>query len=233
MQFNNSKNGSKGQIVSATVPEATLEKASEIVRGGGLIAYPTETFYGLGASIDHQAALERLAQIKARPGSSPLSLIVASLAMAKPLYVTDEAAQRAVEELTDELWPGAMTLVLPARPGVHSLLVGPSGGVAIRISSHPASIELARRVGAPITATSANRRGEPPPTHPDELGFSDLRAELDFVLEAGETPGGRPSTILELRGGTVVLIRPGAMPLERIAGVARKVGLATDWTSRP
>ena len=233
MQFNNSKKASNARFSDTVVPPAALQKASEIVRNGGLIAYPTETFYGLGVSIERHQALERLMHLKTRPDQAPLSLLVTNLEMVKPLCDLSQVRWDRLQPFTDELWPGPVTIVVPARDGVNDSLIGPSGGIAARVSSHPVAHELVDRVGAPITATSANYRGEPPPTHHDGLIHSNLCQELDFILEAGKTHGERPSTILELRGGTVLLIRSGAVGLRRITRVAQQVGLSTDWVSRP
>ena len=233
MQFNNSKQASRKLFSGPEVPLEAMEKAAKIVRDGGLIAYPTETFYGLGASIERDSALQRLVRMKTRPHSAPLSLIVSGMEMVRPLCDEKEVDWERAEGFTDELWPGPVTIVLPARSGLSEALVGPSGGIAARVSSHPVARELVERVGAPITATSANYRGEPPPTHHKELLGSNLRQELDFVLEAGKTSGERPSTILELRGGTVLLVRLGAVGLERIGRAAGDLGLSTGWKSRP
>jgi L-threonylcarbamoyladenylate synthase len=191
-----------------------LEEAARIVIAGGLIAFPTETFYGLACRADDPAALERLAALKERPADSPFPLIVAEASQVRALTVRDARLDAATDALAAEFWPGPLTLVLPAAPGLHEALVGPDGGVAMRRSSHPVAAALAARVGVPITATSANRRGAPPPDHHDTIAASGLGADLDFTLRDGQTPGHRASTILRLEPRRALLLRSGAVALE-------------------
>jgi L-threonylcarbamoyladenylate synthase len=189
-----------------------LLTALDALREGGVIAYPTETFYGLGALASRPAALARLARLKERSPSGPLLLLVPGLAALLDFGLASAPLPAAAEPLAARFWPGPLTLVVDAAPGLSPHLVGPDGGVAVRHSSHPVAGALVDRLGEPLTATSANFRAEPPATTPDHIRASGLAALLDFVLEAGQTPGDRPSTVLRLFGDRAALLREGAIP---------------------
>lgn len=192
-----------------TQPAAvSIEEAARIVAGGGLVCLPTESTYGLAADIRVPAALARLAQLKgARPRTSPFALIAATASQARDLCrVWPDAA----EELALRHWPGPLTLVLPARLDLPPELVGPEGGVGVRLSSHPVAALVAAATGGPITATSANRSGEPPAQSLDQA-----RAALGDAVDAyvdGGTCAGVASTVVALAAdGRATVIRRGAV----------------------
>lgn len=191
-----------------------IEEAARVVLSGGLVAFPTETFYGLACRSDSPAALERLAALKERPADSPFPLIVSDPAQVHALTTRHPRLDAATAALAAAFWPGPLTLVLPAAAGLHETLVGPDGGVAMRRSSHPVAAALAALVGVPITATSANRRGAPPPDHHDLIEASGLGADLDFTIRDGQTAGHQASTILRLEPHRALLLRSGAVALE-------------------
>ncbi len=197
---------------------ARVAEVARLLRQGGVVAYPTETFYGLGALVTHPEALRRLAGAKLRPGGQPLPLIAGDLAQVEGVASLSAPLARA---LAGRFWPGALTLVLPAAPGLDPLVRGGDGTVAIRIPGSEVARALALAAGAPLVSTSANLAGEPPPAAASELSPI-LRAQLDAVLDAGPTPGGVPSTIVAVSGDTVRLLRAGAVPWPQVeAATAR------------
>jgi L-threonylcarbamoyladenylate synthase len=190
-------------------PDAgSISAAAAALRGGGVVAFPTETFYGLGAAMHREDALARIFRIKGRPDGKPLLVLVSSVAMAESVAELPPAAHRFMERY----WPGALTLVLPARPGVSSLITAGTGTVGVRHSAHRVPSALVERLGEPITAPSANPSGAPPPTRACEV----LRAfagGVDVVLDGGPTTGGLPSTVLDLTVSPPVVLRVGAVAL--------------------
>jgi L-threonylcarbamoyladenylate synthase len=197
---------------------ARVAEVARLLRQGGVVAYPTETFYGLGALVTHPEALRRLAGAKLRPGGQPLPLIAGDLAQVEGVASLSEPLARA---LAGRFWPGALTLVLPAAPGLDPLVRAGDGTVAIRIPGSEVARALALAAGAPLVSTSANVAGEPPPAAAGELSPI-LRARLDAVLDAGPTPGGVPSTIVAVSGDTVRLLRAGAVPWPQVEAAAAR-----------
>jgi L-threonylcarbamoyladenylate synthase len=189
---------------------AELAAAARLVAGGGLVCLPTESTYGLAVDPRCPGALSRLTGLKGhRPGHSPFALIAPDLAAARALASTWPAA---AEELAARHWPGPLTLVIPARADLPPELVGPGGGVGVRVSSHPLAAALARAVGAPITATSANRSGAPPATTAAEARAA-LGAEVDLVLDGGACVGIASTVVAVAEGGRLTLVRAGAIDL--------------------
>ncbi|MBI4798132.1 MAG: threonylcarbamoyl-AMP synthase [Desulfarculus sp.] len=191
---------------------AALARAAGVLAGGGLIVYPTETLYGIAADYRSAAALERLAALKGRQANKPFPLILAHAAEAEALAV---AIPPQAHDLMDRFWPGPLTLVLSARPGLHPLLLSDQGGVGVRVSSHPVAAGLARALSRAVTATSANLAGRPAASRVEDLA-SALVAGVDLVLDAGPTPGGPPSTVLDCRGWPPRLLRAGALSLQAL-----------------
>jgi L-threonylcarbamoyladenylate synthase len=194
-------------VVDARAPAAALADAAAVLRGGGLVAFPTETFYGLGAAALEPAAVRRVVEVKGRPDGKPLLVLVDSLAMVET--VASEIPARA-RELMARHWPGALTLVLRARAEVPEEVTAASGTVGVRLSPHPVARGLVRALGAPITAPSANLSGQPPPTAAAQV-LAYFRDRIDLVLDAGDTAGGEPSTVLDVTVDPPRLIRAGAV----------------------
>ena len=161
---------------------------------------------------DHQNAfaLDRLVALKNRSGQSPLALILSSAEEADRLA---EPISPLARGLMTRHWPGPLTLVLAARPGLHSALVSADGGVGMRLSPHPVAAALARGLGRAITATSANLSGRPPAVRVEDLDPV-IRRGVDLVLDGGPCPGGPASTVLDARGDPPKLLRAGACRLE-------------------
>jgi L-threonylcarbamoyladenylate synthase len=197
-------------------PEARIvEPAATLVSEGGVVIYPTETFYGLGGHPKLRPAVERIYRIKGREFSKPLPLIASSL----------EAVHQAVaewpamaERLSLAFWPGPLTLVLPAAPHILPLIHGYTGSIAVRISSHPVAQALAAGTGGLLIATSANRAHRQAYQTPAEIP-SELLSQVDGLLDAGPTGGdfGKlASTIVDVRAFPPRLIRAGCIPWERL-----------------
>jgi L-threonylcarbamoyladenylate synthase len=189
-----------------------LEAAIAALRAGELVIYPTETFYGLAVDPESPVALEKIFALKGRLRDQPIALIAADATSAFALVRDVPASAR---RLATTFWPGPLTIVLPARPGLHPALLSP-GGVGIRVSSHPMARALAAGLGHPITATSANLTGQPPITTPAGLRarFGD---KIKVILEDGVLAGGAPSTVIELTCGRYKIVRAGAIAEDAIA----------------
>ncbi len=186
--------------------------AAGVIRGGGIVAFPTETHYGLGAAYHDVAALKKLFTLKRRPEEKPIPLIAGN---EKALgLVARQLDDRAVS-IIKQFWPGPLTLLLPARAGLPRLLTAGTGTVAVRMPGRSFALELARALEVPITATSANISGSPPAD--DAAGVTGYFDEgLDLLVDGGRTPGGAPSTIVRLSGETIILVRRGQIPFDAI-----------------
>lgn len=185
-----------------------LDEAARALAAGEVVCIPTETTYGLAADIRSAGGLARLDQVKrGRPGDAPYPLIAPDLEAARALArVWPEQA----EALARRHWPGPLTLVVPARADLPAAVVGPGGGVGVRLSSHPLAAALARQVGGPITATSANRSTFPPATSAG-AARAVFGAEVACYLDGG-TCDGTPSTVVAIdEGGGLRLLRRGAI----------------------
>jgi L-threonylcarbamoyladenylate synthase len=192
-----------GALVLADAP--TIARAASLIRGGAIVGYPTETLYGLAADALSRSAIEALLQVKGRDPAQSLPLLVVDLEMARGLV---EEIPPLAQRLMAAHWPGPLTVVLRARSGLPAPLVSDRGGVGLRVSADPVAADLTLRVGRPITATSANRSGQPPAT-------SAVLACLDgvaLVLDDGVRD--RPaSTVIELLD-TPRILRRGAITIE-------------------
>jgi L-threonylcarbamoyladenylate synthase len=201
----------------STVPAATrrlapdapgLAEAAALLRAGGLVAFPTETVYGLGADATEAAAVARIFAAKERPRFNPLiaHLPDAGAALAEGTF--DAQARR----LAEAFWPGPLTLVVPACPGtrVCDLARAGLGSVALRVPAHPLARDLLTGVGRPVAAPSANRSGRVSPTRADHV-LDDLAGRIAAVLDGGDTPVGVESTVVACLGGPPRLLRPGGI----------------------
>jgi L-threonylcarbamoyladenylate synthase len=200
--------------IDPVAPERqALSEAAAVLRGGGLVAFPTETFYGLGASALHPAAVRRIVEVKGRPEGKPLLILVDSIAMVESVALEVPARGRA---LMARHWPGALTLVLRARPEVPDGVTAGSGTVGVRLSAHPIARALVGALGKPVTAPSANPSGLAAPTTAAEV-LAHFRGRIELVLDGGATAGGEPSTVLDVTVDPPRLIRAGAVRISRCA----------------
>ena len=195
---------------------AAVGRAAERIRAGGLVAFPTETVYGLGADATNPAAVRRLFRVKGRPAHNPLIVHVADADAAAAVAVWSEPALR----LASAFWPGALTLVLPVAAGstVAPAVTAGQRTVAVRVPGHSVALDLLRRCGVPLAAPSANRSGRVSPTTAAHVA-SDLGDEVDLILDAGPCRLGIESTVVALVANIPQLLRPGAVPRAAIEGV--------------
>jgi len=204
------------QVLEAS-PEAVRE-AARIIRAGGLVAFPTETVYGLGADATNDLAVAAIFDVKGRPQFNPLIIHVRDEIQAAEIAVFDERAQT----LAHKFWPGALTLVLKRRPDAKLSLVATAGldTVAVRVPAHPVAQALLLEAGVPIAAPSANKSGYISPTLALHvlMQFKD-RQGLNLIIDGGACPVGVESTILDLTSTTPTLLRPGGVALEDLEAV--------------
>ncbi|MFW8601187.1 L-threonylcarbamoyladenylate synthase [Desulfobacterota bacterium M19] len=193
------------------VPElaSAVEEAAAVISEGGIVAFPTETYYGLAVDPFNRQALDRLFALKQRSLSKPVLTIIESQAQ---LPTISTGIPPCFNSLMARFWPGPLTLIFNARPELPPRITAASGTIGARISSHPLAQSLVRAVGRPITATSANISGQSP-----ALDAARLRAifgsGLDYILDGGFTSGGSGSTIIGCRDGEPCLLRPGAVKI--------------------
>lgn len=213
----------------ASFRDAISRAAQEIVEGR-LVAFPTETVYGLGADATNGEAMARIFERKGRPRINPLIVHVPDADAAAQFAVLEGAAAR----LAEAFWPGPLTLVLPRRDGspVHDLASAGLPTLALRVPAHPVAQALLRAAGRPIAAPSANASGEPSPTRAshvaDSLGTDDLT-----ILDGGPAQTGIESTVIGFEDGAPVLLRLGAVPREEIERIVGRVGAASDTEDAP
>src|SRR5918996_931502 len=188
---------------------AALAGAAAELRAGGLVAFPTETFYGLGAAALQAAAVRRIFEVKGRPEDKPVLVLVDSVAMTERLAAG--IPPRALE-LMARHWPGPLTLVLRARSHVPAEVTAGSGTVGVRWSAHPVARALVGALGEPVTAPSANPSGGAAPTTAGEV-LAHFRDRIEMVLDGGATVGGAPSTVLDVTIDPPRLVRAGALRL--------------------
>jgi len=190
--------------------------AAAALRRGELVVYPTETFYGLGALASLPEALARLAAAKLRPEGKPLPLVAADIDMAFALW---EEVPEAARRLAERFWPGPLTLVAAAASGLPARLVL-GGAVGVRVPGLALARELSRLAGGALVSTSANPAGGVSPSSSAGLAPAML-ARIDMVLDGGPTPGGLPSTVVEVRSSGGTLLREGAVPWREIEASLR------------
>ena len=205
--------------ISALAPEpATIEQAAAILRAGGLVAFPTETVYGLGADALNPAAVAKIFEAKQRPGWDPLIVHVTDRAMLERVAVAPKGAGIA-EKLMTAFWPGPLTLLLPRAAELPDAVTAGRELVGVRMPAHPVARELIRLAGVPVAAPSANRFGHTSPTTAAHV-VADLDGRIDAVLDGGQTRVGVESTVLDVEA--MRIYRPGAVTAADIAGVTGK-----------
>lgn len=199
--------------------QEALGQAAEILRGGGLVALPTETVYGLGANALDAAAVGRIFEAKQRPAWDPIIVHIADLEMLEGLVKDVPAAAR---RLMEAFWPGPLTLLLPRTDAVPDAVTAGRPLVGVRMPAHPAALELIRRAGIPVAAPSANTFGRISPTTAAHV-LEDLDGRIDAVLDAGPAAHGVESTVLDPCQSPMVIYRPGAITAKQIGDVAGEV----------
>ncbi len=192
-----------------------IERAVAILRRGGVVAFPTETVYGLGADASNPAAVRRVFEIKGRPLDHP---VIVHLADAGQLGDWAAEVSPVAERLALALWPGPLTLVVPRRPHVPDAVTGGRDTVGLRVPDQPLAHELLTAFGGGVAAPSANRFGRVSPTTADHVR-RDLGDDVELVLDGGPCTVGVESTIVDCTGAVPVILRPGGVPAERLDAV--------------
>ncbi len=196
-----------------------IERGVSILRQGGLVAFPTDTVYGLGACANLPQAVERVYKVKERPRNMPLPLLLADVSqitkVAKPVPPIAWL-------LIHSFLPGALTIVLPKSNSVLDIITAGGTTIAVRLPAHPIPVALAKGLGTPIVGTSANLSGRPSPLTADEV-YSQLGDKIDLIIDGGRCPGGRESTIVDVTGETPVVLREGAISREELEQVCGSV----------
>jgi L-threonylcarbamoyladenylate synthase len=201
-----------------------IEEAAQLLRAGRLVAFPTETVYGLGANALDAAAVQRIFVAKGRPSFNPVIAHVADADAARTLTTTwPDAAAR----LAEAFWPGPLTLVLPKRALVPDVVTAGLPAVGVRVPAHPVALALLRAAGVPIAAPSANRFTELSPTLAAHVART-LGDRVDLILDGGPTAVGIESTVLDLTGDAPTLLRPGTISSEQLAAVLGAAPLAAQ-----
>jgi L-threonylcarbamoyladenylate synthase len=216
------------RLVPAT--EEAIEEAARLMRAGELVAFPTETVYGLGGDASDETAVARIFAAKGRPRFNPLIVHVPGLAEAEALAVFDERARLVVRDF----WPGPLSLVLPRRPECGLALLASAGldTVALRAPAHPVAQALLRAAGRPIAAPSANRSGRVSPTTAGHVA-AELGELVALILDGGPCRVGVESAVLDLTGAVPTLLRPGGVTLEQLAEIFGDIETAPPGEAAP
>jgi len=209
-----------GMLEKLPLPiQKQVEKGISILKEGGLVAFPTDTVYGLGACVNIESAVERLYRVKKRSQDMPLPLLLANTSQMR------EVAERVPEVtwfLIQKFLPGALTLVLPRSDAVPDIITAGGMTVAIRIPAHTIPVALAEGLEAPIVGTSANLSGKPSSLTADEV-YSQFNNEIDLIIDGGRCPGGVESTIVDVTGEIPVVLREGAISREELKQVCEVI----------
>jgi len=217
------------QVLSAS--DENIARAASFLRDGSLVAFPTETVYGLGANASDGRAVARLYEAKGRPQFNPLIVHVAGREQAETLGVFDDRARL----LAERFWPGALTLVVPLANDapINSLVTAGLDTVGLRVPSHPIAQKLIAFSRVPVAAPSANRSGRVSPTTAEHVA-GDFKATKGLIVNGGRCPGGIESTVVGLAGDTPLLLRPGGIPREEIEeALGMPLGRPEDSAAAP
>lgn len=215
------------------ISDESIREAAAVLSCGGLVAFPTETVYGLGGDAYNPAALARIFEAKGRPRFDPLIVHIAdikTLEKIADLSPLDAAARKNIAALTDTFWPGPLTLILPKQDIVPELATSGLPTVAVRLPTHDAAIKLIAHSTGAVAAPSANPFGYLSPTRAEHVADT-LGEKVEIILDGGPTQFGLESTVLDLSGGSVRILRPGAIPREAIEAVAGPVAFGNTGSS--
>ncbi|MCX6068769.1 MAG: L-threonylcarbamoyladenylate synthase, partial [Chloroflexi bacterium] len=198
-----------------TADSNTIAEAAQIIRAGGLVAFPTETVYGLGANALDLNAVGKIFTAKGRPAADPLIVHLSGLDQITRLV---RSVSPAAQTLAETFWPGPLTLILPKLPEVPDLVTSDLDTVAVRVPDHPVALALIQAAGLPIAAPSANRFGHTSPTTAQHV-FHDLDGRIDLILDGGATSIGVESTVLDVSSNPPRILRPGGVTREMLESV--------------
>lgn len=212
-------------------PEAMeiIQKAAKILQEGGLVAFPTETVYGLGGNGLDSAACEKIYIAKGRPSDNPLILHISEF---EELYPIVREISPAAQKLMDAFWPGPLTMVFPKADIVPAKATGGLDTVAVRFPNHPVARAIIHAAGLPIAAPSANSSGKPSPTRASHVEF-DLNGKIDMIVDGGAAEWGLESTIVDVSGTVPMILRPGAVTKEMMEAVVGTVEIDPAILKKP
>lgn len=193
--------------VIAANDAAAVDEAARVLREGGLVVFPTDTVYGVGAAVDRPDAVARLYVAKGRPLDRPIPVLIADLDQLERLA---RDVNDAILRLARRFWPGAVTIVVPAQPWLPVEIVRDTGAVGLRMPDHPVALAIIRAAGGAVATTSANRSGEREACTVEEA-VAALGETVDLYVDGGRTPGGIPSTVVALQDGEIRILRRGAL----------------------
>ena len=218
----------KGAILSASDAES-IRRAGRIIKTGGLVAFPTETVYGLGCDAMNAEAAAKVFEVKQRPQFDPLIVHIADL---KQLEMVIESLPAVGQRLIDAFWPGPLTLVLPKQPAIPDLITAGLSTVAVRMPNHPVAQSLIREAGTPIAAPSANLFGYVSPTTAQHVADG-LGNKVDLILDGGPCLVGVESTIVSLAGPQPELLRPGSITIEQLSSIIGSIRRSSSVNHKP
>lgn len=209
--------------------EGIIQTAARILQEGGLVAFPTETVYGLGGNGLNSSACEKIYIAKGRPSDNPLILHISEL---EELDAIVREISPAAKKLMDAFWPGPLTMVFPKADIVPLKATGGLDTVAVRFPSHPVARAIIGAAGVPIAAPSANSSGKPSPTRASHVEF-DLNGKIDMIVDGGPAEWGLESTILDVSGDVPMILRPGAVTKEMMEAVIGRVEVDPAILTKP
>jgi L-threonylcarbamoyladenylate synthase len=210
--------GEHSVILQRGSPHA-IEWAAEQLAAGGVIGLPTDTVYGIAASLGHAEAIARIFAIKQRPLDRPLPVLVSST---RSLLQFAQIPNKSIRDLLDEFWPGPLTIVVHGGSGLPRGVCGDDGTVAVRLPNHPLAIEIIEKAGGAVACTSANISGEAPAITAQEV-VSSLDGKLDLVIDGGRAPGGVASTVVKAVDHELCVLREGGLSSETVQKVWRLI----------
>jgi L-threonylcarbamoyladenylate synthase len=196
-----------------------VEAGIYILKQGGIVAFPTDTVYGLGACANIPKAVEHVYQVKERPQNMALPLLLAHISQISEVA---EFVPQVAWLLADKFLPGALTIVLYKAKSVPDIITAGGRTVAVRVPAHPVPVALVQGLGAPVVGTSANLSGEPSALTAGEV-YSQFGDNIDLVIDGGRCPGGRESTIVDVTGEVPVVLREGAISREELQRVCGEI----------
>ncbi len=205
------------RVNSQRPEESAVKRAAQLIKCGGVIVYPTDTLYGLGANALNPQAVLRIFKIKDRSPDQPLPVVVSNLKMAEQLASVDDKARK----LIAAFWPGALTLVMPKKPTIPSAVAGGGNSIGLRAPNHPVPLAIIREANLPLVATSANKHGAPSPVEAEEA-LKQIGEEVDLILDCGHV-GGQSSTVIDLTKAKPLIVRCGPVTQEMIEKVIGSV----------
>lgn len=221
------------KVDPADIDAAVIDEAADVIRRGGIVAFPTETVYGLGADATNPSAVNEIFTAKGRPSYNPLIVHVSDVASARArVTIWPDSAQT----LVSRFWPGPLTIVLPRNSSIPDIVTAGLPTVGIRVPAHGVALALIRAAGVPIAAPSANKSMQVSPTLGDHVAAS-LGDAADLILDAGPAAVGIESTVIDLSAAVPTILRPGMISIdqlrEAIGSVEMAAGSATEGAARP